>query len=101
MATTEPRPSTSPIDKARWALRSLVFAGGLVAPAAVQANMGTPLMWAGQLHMAFGNAVIGVLEGCIIARIFKVPSSRAVPTMILANYFSAWIGWLWLIPQTV
>ena len=67
-------------------------------PAVAQANVGTPLMWAGALHMLFGNACIGVLEGVILALVFKVPSVRSVPLMILANYFSAWVGWAWLIP---
>jgi len=71
----------------------------LSVPAVAQANVGTPLMWASGLHMLFGNACIGVLEGVILAVVFKVPSVRTVPLMILANYFSAWVGWAWLIPQ--
>jgi hypothetical protein len=36
------------------------------------ADAGTPLMWAGMLHLVVGNAFIGVIEGLLIASIFNV-----------------------------
>lgn len=55
-------------------------------------------MWASGLHLLFGNACIGVLEGSILARVFKLPLGPAIGVMIVANYFSAWIG-VWLLSQ--
>src|SRR5262245_60705590 len=55
------------------------------------ANAGTPLMWAGMLHLAFGNLLIGIGEGYLLSRWFSVPERRGA-IMILANYFSAWVG---------
>lgn len=56
------------------------------------ANMGTPLMWAGMLHLLFGNFVIGLLEGLLLARLCRLNKWWSVGVMIAANYFSAWIG---------
>lgn len=59
----------------------------------IVANSGTPLMIFSTLHLLFGNALIGILEGWILARIFKL--ERRVFLMlisILANYFSMWMG---------
>lgn len=74
---------------------------GLIAlliciPLTVRADAGTPLMWAGMLHMVFGNAIIGIFEGLILAWIFKLRKGICVLVMIPANYFSAWIGGLYL-----
>jgi|GEM_PF-219004 hypothetical protein len=74
----------------------LAFLAGVGIPSISYANAGTPLMWATMLHMVFGNACIGWLEGALLAYFFRVSSSRAIGLMILANYFSAWIGWIWL-----
>ena len=49
-------------------------------------------MWATMLHLAFGNMLIGMGEGLLIARVFKLPRKRCVGWMIIANYFSAWVG---------
>jgi len=74
---------------------------GLIAllicvPLTARADAGTPLMWAGMLHMVFGNAIIGIFEGLILARVFKLKSGKCVLVMICANYFSAWGGELFL-----
>ncbi|MFM2082879.1 MAG: hypothetical protein RL380_1570, partial [Verrucomicrobiota bacterium] len=72
----------------------LVFVLVLV-PQVASANAGTPLMWAGMLHLVFGNALIGLGEGWLIALVFKCPKPRCIGLMIAANYFSAWVGgWL-------
>jgi len=70
-----------------------------LCPAAVEANAGTPLMWLGAFHLVIGNAIIGIVEGLLIAVVFKVRKRRAVPIMILANYLSTiagGAGTLWL-----
>ncbi len=53
-------------------------------------------MWAGMLHLVFGNAIIGVFEGLILARFFKLRKAICILAMIPANYFSAWVGGLFL-----
>ena len=40
-----------------------VFLCVLALPMVAMANAGTPLMWAGMLHLLFGNALIGIFEG--------------------------------------
>lgn len=49
-------------------------------------------MWAGMFHLALGNAFIGIFEGLLVARFFKVKRRKAIATLILANYASAWLG---------
>lgn len=46
--------------------------------------------------MVLGNAIIGVLEGWLLAKIFKLSRMRCILVMIFANYVSAWLGWIWL-----
>jgi hypothetical protein len=65
-------------------------------PLTARADAGTPLMWAGLLHLVFGNAIIGVFEGLLLAWIFKLRKGFCVLVMIPANYFSAWVGGLFL-----
>lgn len=77
----------------RW-LGGLVLV--LATPAVAWANAGTPLLWAGAFHLVFGNAVIGVLEGLVLARLLGRPRLRAVLIMVVANYASAWAG-AWLV----
>ncbi len=62
----------------------------------ILANAGTPLIWATLFHMTLGNACIGVLEGTLLASLYRVSAGRAISLMILANYFSAWVGWSYL-----
>lgn len=61
-------------------------------PSTALANAGTPLMWASMLHLIFGNAIIGVIEGSILSRLFKSPKPRSILIAIAANYASAWAG---------
>lgn len=49
-------------------------------------------MWAAMLHLVIGNALIGILEGLILAKVFSLRSVKAVALMIAANYLSAWVG---------
>lgn len=68
----------------------------LVFPQQALANAGTPLLWAGMIHLAFGNAFIGVLEGWLMRKLFVCPGKNPIPMMVGANYFSAWVGGLFL-----
>ncbi len=71
----------------------VLFVGlGALIPQVASANAGTPLMWAGMLHLVFGNALIGLGEGLLIALVFKRPKGRCIGLMIAANYFSTWLG---------
>jgi hypothetical protein len=58
----------------------------------VFADAGTPLMWLEFGHLVFLNLFIGIVEGLIIALLFKARVLRSMGIMILANYFSAWVG---------
>jgi hypothetical protein len=73
--------------------RIFVFCLPLVA----LADAGTPLMWAGMLHMLFGNALIGIGEGLLLAFLFKLGRGRCIWIMVAANYFSAWVGYVFLL----
>jgi hypothetical protein len=66
----------------------------LALPSVAEANAGTPLMWAGMLHLVFGNLIIGLFEGMLLARVFGLSKKKSMGLMILANYFSAWLGGL-------
>ncbi len=75
----------------------------LVTPSLAWANAGTALIWARAFHLLFGNAVIGLAEGLVLAALFKSRRRSAVGLMIVANYASAWAGGAlflqWLAPQ--
>jgi hypothetical protein len=64
----------------------------LMTPSIALANAGTPLIWAQVFHLLFGNALIGLAEGLVLAALFKIRRGRAVGWMIVANYASAWAG---------
>lgn len=61
-------------------------------PCVASANAGTSLMWATAFHMLLGNAFLGIFEGALLARVFKLPDVRCISSMVVANYFSAWLG---------
>jgi hypothetical protein len=77
----------------------LSFVGLALSPTVARANAGTPLMWAGVFHLLFGNAIVGLVEGLILARWFRLRGTTCVALMIVANYFSAWMGGAFLIPR--
>lgn len=64
----------------------------LLAPQQAWANAGTPLLWTELLHLSLGNALIGCLEGSLLARMFGTSRPKAIGAMIVANYVSAWLG---------
>ncbi len=65
-------------------------------PTIAQANSGTPLLWATAFHLLLGNVAIGLFEAYLLKRFFALPFQRCSSRMILANYVSAWIGYLLL-----
>ena len=74
----------------------LVLFGIVAFPQHACANAGTPLIWAGMLHLVFGNALIGIGEGLLLAWLFSLPKVKCVIAMIVANYASAWLGGLFI-----
>jgi hypothetical protein len=82
-----------------FAAAPLITAGS--SSIAVFANAGTPLMWAGALHLLFGNLLIGIGEGFLLAILFKRKALRCVTVMVAANYFSAWVGAVLLSNNTI
>lgn len=68
----------------------------MALPQSAWANAGTPLMWAGMIHLVVGNVMIGVLEGLLLGWLFSMPRGKAIGAMIAANYASAWLGGLFI-----
>lgn len=69
------------------------------APSVALANVVTPVIWASVFHLLVGNAFIGLLEGGLLAYCFQVRPVRGIALMILANYVSVWLGWLFLLSR--
>jgi hypothetical protein len=44
-------------------------------------------------RMLFGNLFIGIVEGFLLGEVFHLDKIRCILLMIVANYFSAWMGW--------
>lgn len=61
-------------------------------PATALADVGTPLVWGTAFHLFLGNALLGLAEGWLLARVFGLAVRRCAWWMIIANYLSAWIG---------
>ncbi|MBN1421404.1 MAG: hypothetical protein JXP34_21705 [Planctomycetes bacterium] len=77
--------------KRTWARLVFLFVILLTVP--VLADAGTPLMWAGILHLYFGNALIGIGEGILITKVFRLkPGCDILLLFILANYVSMAVG---------
>ncbi len=64
----------------------------LLSPALAFGDMGSPLVIARDLHLVFGNLLIGIGEGGLLAMLFRRNILLCMPIMIAANYFSACIG---------
>jgi hypothetical protein len=61
----------------------------------VIADAGTPLMWAGFLHLTVGNLLIGFLEVAVVRVLFKSrPTTGLFGWIILGNYASCFAGFL-------
>ena len=74
--------------KIKWPVYAILC----FVPLSALADAGTPLMWAGMLHLVFGNALIGIGEGMLLAFLFHLKRWKCILAMIAANYFSAWVG---------
>ena len=61
-------------------------------PALLWADAGTAFMWTTLGHLVFGNAIIGLAEGFLLALVFRVRVGPAIGLMIGANYASAFVG---------
>ena len=85
-----------PTDEMKKRTEILTALALLAVPSVAQANAGTPLAWVGMLHLVFGNLLIGVLEGILLAQLFTLSKKKCIGLLILANYLSSWIGGLLL-----
>jgi len=81
-----------PLTFGPWTGVALALVTLVSFPASAHADAGTPLIWAGMLHLTIGNALIGIGEGLLIARLFKLPKGKCLLLLIPANYFSTWVG---------
>lgn len=68
------------------------------SPAMARADAGTPLIWATAFHLFLGNAVVGIAEGLLLAYLFRLKRPACIAAMIAGNYFSAWVGGMFVIP---
>lgn len=66
--------------------------------ALAHANAGTPLMWLGLLHLTIINLIIAGVEALILTVIARVAFGRALIASLIANYGSALVGLLLLLP---
>lgn len=78
----------------------LIFTTFLM-PQVASANAGTPLMWASVFHLTLGNLVIGLGEALLLARLTSAPLGKAIITLILGNYTSAFVGAFLIFPGIV
>ncbi len=65
----------------------------VLLPVVAYANAGTALFRTTLLYLFIGNAIIGIIEGLLIAKIYHLEKIRSVPVMIVANYFSFIAGY--------
>ncbi|QYK48212.1 MAG: hypothetical protein KF838_15650 [Phycisphaeraceae bacterium] len=77
---------------------AVAFAPCCLIAALAQANAGTPLMWLGLLHLTAINLIIAGVEAYILKLIARVPFGRALAASLIANYASALVGLLLLVP---
>lgn len=78
--------------KISWKLSAILAFAIALSPAPVLANAGTPLMWTGIGHLFIGNAIIGIVEGILLSKLFQTPRAKSVNLLVVANYASAWGG---------
>jgi len=75
--------------RARILLLASVLA---VVPCAAMADTGMPLLLPTSPQLWIATVVLGVLEGAILARMFKLKLRRCVGFMIPANILTSWLG---------
>lgn len=76
----------------------LLTAALLLCASPARADAASALALAPGFHLLFGNLLIGLLEGALLAKLFRLPFGRAVRTMLAANYLSAGIALVLLVP---
>jgi hypothetical protein len=74
-----------------WIIRLVVLVAALW-PVSALADVGTPLVWGTAFHLFLGNALLGLAEGWLLARVFRLSVRSCVWRLVIANYLSAWIG---------
>lgn len=75
-------------------LKKILLLFIVLIPQFVFANAGTPLMLLSALQLVFGNAILGLIEGLLVTKLYGVKWYRAVLLMVLGNYVSWIIGML-------
>jgi hypothetical protein len=56
------------------------------------ANAGTPWMWFEASYVTLANVGLGLLEGVLIAAVWRVPFGRCILVMLIANFASSLAG---------
>lgn len=74
----------------------LGMAALMLLPQCAWADTITPMMAASGLYLLFGNLVIGVGEGLLLAGILGGSRRECMIVMVSANFISAWAGYLLL-----
>ncbi len=70
----------------------IIFSFFILMPKSAYADVGTPLMLLGAGHLLIGNAIIGIFEGLIVAKLFGARTVKSILIMVLANYISMVAG---------
>jgi hypothetical protein len=70
----------------------------LLAPGVAWGNVPAAYVFIGALHLVLGCALLGLVEGWLIARLFKTPPRKTILSLVFANYFSAAVGVVFLLP---
>lgn len=68
-------------------------------PAVAYANAGTVFIFPILFHLVLGNALVGIAEGLVLARLFRRNAFLCIGIMIAANYFSTWAGGFFLMSR--
>jgi hypothetical protein len=80
-----------PASNRRWELWLAPLAV-LTLSTPAMANYLTSMMLVSSCQIYFGNILIGILEGLVIARLYDLPGKRSIGWMIGANYASMVAG---------
>jgi hypothetical protein len=64
----------------------------LLWPSPASADAGTAFMWNMVYFQFYGPAFLGILEGILIALVFRARVTVALGVMVLANYASTFVG---------
>ncbi len=63
------------------------------------ANSITPVLLQTMALLFVGNAIIGIIEGAVVSRVFRFPLKRTIFAFIVANYASMWLGFILFRPH--